>query len=97
MAKWPHVLPVAPNLISAYIELAPVVELERLVLAPVGNTATFAGRQMKFLHGVLKDQPGTQWIYDPAEKVLFTADAFGYFHEEGDCDKLGHEMEDGSQ
>jgi flavorubredoxin len=95
MAKWPGVMPVAPNLISAYIELAPVVELEKMVLAPVGRTASFAGRELKFLHGVLKDQPGTQWIYDPKEKVLFTADAFGYFHGPGECSLLGTEREGG--
>lgn len=95
MEKWPEILPVAPSLISAYVELAPVVELEKLVLAPVGRSASFAGRNLDFVHGVLKDQPGTQWIYDQETRSLFTADAFGYFHKEGECALLSGERTGG--
>lgn len=95
MEKWPEIQPVAPNLISAYVELAPVVELERMVLSPVGRSAEYAGRTLEFIHGVLKDQPGTQWIYDPQTRAVFTADAFGYLHGEGECELLSHERAGG--
>ncbi len=84
--KWPKSIPVVSNTIVPYIELAPIVELERIVLAPIASTQEFAGRRFEFVNAPLKDQPASQWIFDFETGTLFTADAFGYYHADGKCD-----------
>jgi flavorubredoxin len=77
--------------IIPYIELAPVVELERIVLAPIASTANFAGRSFEFVNAPLKDQPASQWIFDHRTHTLLTADAFGYYHSPGKCNAFPNE------
>jgi len=84
--KWPRATAVVSSTIIPYIELAPVVELERIALAPIAEVAAFAGRDFEFVNAPLKDQPASQWIFDLKTKTLFTADAFGYYHAPGECE-----------
>ena len=52
-------------------------------------------RQVSFSDAILKDQPGTQWMFDERTGGLFTADAFGYLFPEA-CDRqFDDEMADG--
>lgn len=84
--KWPKATAVVSNTIIPYIELAPIVEMARISLAPIADVATFSGRAFEFVNAPLKDQPATQWILDFKTKTLFTADAFGYYHAPGECE-----------
>ncbi len=84
--KWPKATAVVSNTIIPYIELAPIVKLERIGLAPIADVASFGGRTFEFVNAPLKDQPASQWIYDFRTKTLFTADAFGYYHAPGECE-----------
>ena len=93
--RWPNAKPTVADSIIPYIELAPVVEQERITLAPMASVANFAGRTLEFVHAPLKDQPASQWIFDFRTHTLFTADAFGYYHKPGRCDLFADEMEEG--
>jgi flavorubredoxin len=93
--KWPKAVSVVSSTIIPYIELAPVVDLERIALAPIADVASYGGRSFEFVNAPLKDQPASQWIYDFKTKTLFTADAFGYYHAPGECDLF--EGEGGSE
>ena len=84
--EWPKATAVVSNTIIPYIELAPVVQLERIALAPIADVATYSGRTFEFVNAPLKDQPATQWIFDVGTGTLFTADAFGYYHRPGECE-----------
>ena len=55
----------------------------------------FAGRRISFLDAMLKDQPGTHWMYDHQTGTLFTADAFGYLFPVSADQQLDDEMENG--
>jgi flavorubredoxin len=84
--KWPKATAVVSNTIIPYIELAPIVEMGRIGLAPIAEVASFAGRSFEFVNAPLKDQPASQWIYDFKTRTMFTADAFGYYHAPGECE-----------
>ncbi len=89
--EWPKAVAAVSSTIIPYIELAPVVGLERITLAPIASVAIFAGRSFEFVNAPLKDQPASQWIFDFKTDTLFTADAFGYYHPPGKCDLFENE------
>ncbi len=94
-ARWPAIRVIVSNVLLPYIELAPVLPLEQITTANPGSSHTFAGRTLKFLDALLKDQPGSQWILDPETRTLFTGDGFGYYHLEGACELFSDEIPGG--
>lgn len=76
--RWPDITIIVSTIILPYTELQPVYRADKLVQVAPNEEREFAGRQLRFFDGVLKDQPGTQWIFDAQTGTLFSGDAFGY-------------------
>jgi len=95
VSKWPDIKVIVSNIMLAYIEIAPVLPLDQIIPVTAGTTLELAGRTLQFVDALLKDQPGSQWIYDPTTGTLFTGDGFGYYHPAGACDVFSDEREDG--
>lgn len=55
----------------------------------------FAGRPFSCIHPLLTDVTVSQWAFDRESGVLFTAEAFGHYHDPGTCSLASDEM-DGS-
>ena len=55
----------------------------------------FAGRSITCIHPLLTDVTVSQWAYDHDSGVLFTAEAFGHYHDLGDCELTSTEIEGG--
>ncbi len=53
------------------------------------------GRRLQFVEALLKDQPGSQWIWDEQTGTLFTGDGFGYTHAPGFCQRFSDEIDGG--
>jgi flavorubredoxin len=54
---------------------------DRLVARQPGDELDLGGgAKIVFLPAPFKDLPNTMWAYEPASRVLFVADAFGYTH-----------------
>lgn len=78
-----------------YIEIAPIPPLSQIISVLPGTTREFAGRKLVFLDALLRDQPGSQWIYDADTRTLFSGDGFGYYHTADMCDSFSDELPDG--
>lgn len=76
---WPETKLVVSSAILPHVELPWWVTSEQFQFVYAGTNEVYGGRQISFLDGILKDQPGTHWMFDAQTKTLFTADAFGYF------------------
>ena len=94
-SHWPHIHVMVSSILIPHIEIAPVLPLEQIVAASPGTTLRIAGREINFLDALLKDQPGSQWIYDPKTGTLFTGDGFGYYHPAEVCEQFSDEVEGG--
>ena len=55
----------------------------------------FAGRPFTCIHPLLTDVTVSQWAYDHESGVLFTAEAFGHYHDAENCGQTSAEMEGG--
>lgn len=75
---WPGAKLVCSSAILPHVELPWWVRDDQVQFAYPGTEGTYGGRPISFLDGILKDQPGTHWMYDAQTGTLFTADAFGY-------------------
>lgn len=75
---WPACRLVVSSGILPHVELPWWVREDQVQFAQAGTVETFGGRPIAFMDGILKDQPGTQWMYDARTQTLFTADALGY-------------------
>jgi len=53
----------------------------------------FAGRPFTCIHPLLTDVTVSQWAFDHESGVLFTAEAFGHYHDPGTCDRTTAEMD----
>ncbi len=95
IGKWPHIHVLVSHVMLPYIEIAPVVPQGQVHVVAPGKVLELAGRKLVFLSALLKDQPGSHWIYDPETRCLFTGDGFGYYHEAGACRALSSEVEGG--
>ncbi len=95
--KWPQIQVLVSTILLPYIELAPVIPLDQITTVAPGSVLYLAGRSLVFVAALLKDQPGTQWIYDRHTKTLFTGDGFGFYHAPGLCALFSHEVEGGIQ
>jgi flavorubredoxin len=61
----------------------------------IGESLEVLGRTFSFIDPPLADRSHTTWIYDNDANVLFTADGFGSFHDEGRDDLTSADLEDG--
>ena len=89
LKHWPETKLVVSSEILPHVELPWWVTEDQVLYGYAGTEGEYGGRHISFLSGILKDQPGTHWMYDQITGALFTADAFGYlFPEEADnqCD-----------
>ena len=94
-SNWPHIHVIVSSILLPYIEIAPVLPLDQIDTVSPGTTQQIAGREVSFLDALLKDQPGSQWIYDPKTGTLFTGDGFGYYHPAEVCELFSDELEGG--
>ena len=93
--KWPQIQVWVSNVLLPYIELAPVLPLGQITAVIPGTIFEFGERKLEFVDALLKDQPGSQWLYDSVTKTLFTGDGFGYYHTPEQCELFSDEMEGG--
>lgn len=94
-AQWPDIKVIVSNVLLPYIEIAPVLPLKQITTASPGTTLAFAGRELQFVAALLRDQPGSQWIYDSRTGILFTGDGFGYYHPAHLCEPFSDEIDGG--
>lgn len=92
---WPEVRFVVSSGILPHVELPWWVREEQVRFAYAGTTERYDGREIAFLDGILKDQPGTHWMFDGATGTLFSADAFGYYFPAEADPAFDDELEDG--
>jgi flavorubredoxin len=95
--KWPQIKVMVSNVMLPYIEVLPVLPLEQMIQVVPGTRLEFPGRTLEFVDALLKDQPGSQWIYDYRTRALFTGDGFGYYHSAEMAHKFSDEIPGGIQ
>lgn len=54
-----------------------------------------AGRTITCIRPFLTDVTVSQWIFDHDARILFTAEAFGHYHDQGQCTLTSAEMDGG--
>lgn len=92
---WPDVKLVVSSAILPHVELPWWVKPEHVKYAYAGTREVYGGREISFSDGILKDQPGTHWMFDTQTGTLFTADAFGYNYPSLADSKFDDELADG--
>ena len=92
---WPDIKFVVSSAILPHVEMPWWVAEEQVEYGYAGTKGTYAGRQIGFSDAILKDQPGTHWMFDEHTGTLFTADAFGYLFPHTADQKFDDELEDG--
>ena len=60
----------------------------------IGESLMIKGRKFSFIDPPLADRSHTTWIYDHGDRVLFTADGFGNYHDPGQCEYLSNDFTD---
>ena len=95
LEAWPEVKLVVSSEILPHVELPWWVSEDQVMYGYAGTEEDYSGRHISFLSGILKDQPGTHWMYDGVTGTLFTADAFGYFFPDDADDKCDDELAEG--
>jgi flavorubredoxin len=93
--RWPDIQVMVSNIMLPYIEIAPILPLAQIIPVSPGTALDFPGRRLEFVEALLKDQPGSQWIYDSHSRTLFSGDGFGYYHRPDQCNRLSDELEHG--
>ncbi len=76
--RWPSIRCLVSNVMLPYIEVIPVLPLAQITQVAAGTKITVGERTLEFVDALLKDQPGSQWIYDGRTQALFCGDGFGY-------------------
>ncbi|MCJ8308071.1 MAG: hypothetical protein HRU27_08780 [Rhizobiaceae bacterium] len=95
LEAWPGTKFVVSSGILPHVEMPWWVKPEQIEYAHAGACHSYGSRQVSFSDAILKDQPGTQWMFDERTGSLFTGDAFGYLFPEA-CDRqFDDEMADG--
>ena len=92
---WPDIKFVVSSGILPHVEMPWWVKEEQIQYGYAGTVDTFGGRKISFSDGILKDQPGTHWMFDETTGTLFTADAFGYLFPLSADAQLDDDMGDG--
>lgn len=93
--KWPGIKVIVSNVMLPYIEVLPVLPLSQISQVVPGHTVVCPPRTLHFVDALLKDQPGSQWVYDSRTQTLFTGDGFGYYTSDAQIDQFGDEIEGG--
>jgi flavorubredoxin len=93
VSLWPDIQVIVSLILLKYIEIAPIMPLEQITPLSPGSSHTFAGRELRFVNALLKDQPGSQWIFDPSTGTMFTGDGFGCYHPEATCHLFSDELD----
>ena len=92
---WPETKYVVSSGILPHVEMPWWVPAEQICYGHPGTSELFGGRKISFSDAILKDQPGTYWLYDDATGTIFTADAFGYFFQADASQKFCDELDEG--
>ncbi len=92
---WPDIKVVISSVLLPYSEMPYFVDSNKLMQVSPGETRKFGQRKLTFTDAILKDQPGTLWIYDNQTKTLFTADGFGYLHDQTNQNQFSDEIQGG--
>ncbi|WP_029061412.1 hypothetical protein [Labrenzia sp. DG1229] len=92
---WPEAKFVISSAILPHVEMPWWVKGEQIQYGHAGSSETYGNRRISFSDAILKDQPGTHWMFDEKTGVLFTADAFGYLFPQTADQKFDDELEDG--
>ena len=95
LEAWPEVKFVVSSGILPHVEMPWWVKPEQIEYAHAGACHTYGSRQISFSDAILKDQPGTQWMFDEKTGSLFTADAFGFLFPVSCDHQFDDEIEDG--
>lgn len=95
LEAWPQTKLVVSSAILPHVELPWWVTEDQVLYGYPGTSDSYGGRQISFSDGILKDQPGTHWMYDAQTGTLFTADAFGYLFPQSADLKFDDELDDG--
>lgn len=93
--RWTHIEVLVSNVLLAYIEILPVLPLNQIRAVLPGTVVEINGRHLHFVDALLKDQPGSQWIYDAHTQTLFTGDGFGYYQDKNLVDHFSDEIDGG--
>ncbi|MBU6359389.1 MAG: MBL fold metallo-hydrolase [Chloroflexota bacterium] len=93
--QWPNIKVIVSNVMLPYIEIAPILPLSQITSEAAGKTINIGGRTLKFVFATLKDQPGSQWVFDTQTGILFTGDGFGYYQSAEQIGKFSDEVEGG--
>lgn len=72
-----------------------IVGLPDAEVRQLNQPVEFAGRPFTCIHPLLTDVTVSQWVYDHESGVLFTAEAFGHYHDPGNCELTTAEIEGG--
>lgn len=95
LEEWPETKLVVSSGILPHVELPWWVKEEQIQYGYAGTSETYGGRKISFSDAILKDQPGTHWMFDEQTETLFTADAFGYLYPSHADLKFGDELDNG--
>jgi flavorubredoxin len=71
--------------------------LAQITQVAAGTKMTIGSRSLEFVDALLKDQPGSQWIYDGRTQTLFSGDGFGYRRLPQHGNRFSDEIPDGIQ
>lgn len=93
--KWPNIKVIVSNVMAPYIEILPVFPLRQINQVVPGYTIECPTRTLYFVDALLKDQPGSQWVYDSRTETLFTGDGFGYYTSDPQIEQFSDEIEGG--
>jgi len=80
LEEWPETKLVVSSAILPHVELPWWVKEDQIQYGYAGTNNEYGGRNISFSDAILKDQPGTYWMFDAETGTLFTADAFGYLY-----------------
>ena len=92
---WPEIKFVVSSGILPHVEMPWWVAPEQIEYGHAGTNGSYGGREIGFSDAILKDQPGTHWMFDGQTGTLFTADAFGYLFPLSADLEFDDELEDG--
>lgn len=95
LEAWPEVKLVVSSGILPHVELPWWIREDQVQYGYAGTNEIYGGRSISFSDGILKDQPGTHWMFDGQTGTLFTADAFGYLFPKSADEKFDDELDEG--
>jgi flavorubredoxin len=95
LAEWPEINLVVSSAILPHVELPWWLTDKQIQYGYAGTVGTYGNREISFSDGIIKDQPGTHWMFDEETGALFTADAFGYLYPQPADQKFDDELDEG--